>query len=247
MTPWWLKNLLGVILLSASTHIFAQPLVPYSIYYPPGFRVTLGVGPTTNFTDIKKNKIFNASKPQSEWRSVAQATLEYEATAYLNVRGHISYAEIAGARNNLRFAAELIEASTTVNINPFLLFGNYDGQQRWFPSIIVGIGLAHYNSRLFDTEKNQLASRGFGNGGGLFGYVIEGIAIGGIGISYSIDPHWSLRLEVANRWMSEDNLDSYVSRSPYDFYNFTILSVGYKFFRDNRYPIVSTLPPSRKY
>ncbi|MBK9290792.1 MAG: hypothetical protein IPM52_04070 [Bacteroidetes bacterium] len=215
-------------------------------YYPPGVRFTLGFGPTTNFTDIKKNKVFNSFKPVDEWRGVAQATLEYEVTEYLNVRGHLSYAQIAGASNHLRFQADLIETSTTININPILLFENYDGSQRWFPSIILGVGLAHYNSVLVDKQDNEVSSRGFGRGGGLFGYVIEGVAIGGIGLSYAINENWSVRIELANRWMSEDNLDSYISRSPYDFYNFAIASVGYKFFRKNRYPLISTLPPTRR-
>jgi hypothetical protein len=226
--------------------MIAQPLVDYKLYYPPGLRMTIGIGPTTNFTDIKKNVIFNSLKPYNEWQSVTQATLEYEATAYLNIRGHLSFAQIAGAKNSLRFEAKLIETSTTVNINPFLLLGNFDSRQRWFPSIIVGIGLAHYNSKQFDTQSTLVTLRGYGKGGGLFGYVIEGIAIGGIGLSYSVDEHWSFRLETANRWMSEDNLDSFISRSPYDFYNFTIFSVGFKIFKENRYPMVTSIPKKGK-
>ncbi len=243
----WLFWFAVIIISHTAANIYAQPLVPYKSYYPPGFRMTIGYGPSTNFTDIKKYPVFNSAKPFNEWRGVAQATLEYEATSYLNIRTHLSYAQIAGARNKLMFQADLVEASTTINVNPLLLFGYYDGSQRWFLSIIAGLGIAHYNSVLADHNNNQVASRGFGKGGGMFGMVIEGVAIGGLGISYALDEHWSLRLELANRWMSEDNLDSYISRSPYDFYNFAILSVGYKFFRKNQYPIISTLPPARRY
>lgn len=243
----WLTPYVVLFLSIYSNVIIAQPLVPHKIYYPPGFRMTIGIGPTTNFTDIKKNPVFNSAAPFNEWRAVSQATIEYEATAFLNIRAHLSYAQIAGGRNSLRFQADLIEASTTLNVNPLLLFGYYDGNQRWFPSLIAGIGLAHYNSILNNQSNSTVASRGFGNGGGLFGLVIEGIAIGGLGISYAVNDHWSLRVEMANRWMSEDNLDSFISRSPYDFYNFTILSVGYKFFRKNRYPMISAKAPATRY
>lgn len=240
----WFAPYIVLSLLFISKVNIAQPLVPHKAFYPPGFRMTIGIGPTTNFTDVKKNNIFNSATPYNEWRVVSQATIEYEATAYLNIRAHLSYAQIAGGRNSLRFQANLIEASTTINVNPLLLFGYYDGNQRWFPSIIAGIGLAHYNSVLNNPSNNTIASRGFGKGGGLFGFVIEGIAIGGLGISYAVDNHWSLRIETANRWMSEDNLDSFISRSPYDFYNFTILSVGYKLYRKNRYPMISAKAPA---
>lgn len=246
-TRGWSKLVFVVFCILILHPLRAQPLIRNQIYYPAGVRVTIGIGPTTNFTDIKKYPIFNAAKPFNEWRGVAQATLEYEVTSYFNIRGHLSYAQIAGNRNNLRFQANLMESSTTFNVNPLLLFGYYDGRQRWFPSIIAGIGLAHYNSLLVNHNNNAVASRGFGRGGGLFGYVIEGVAIGGIGVSYIINEHWSLRFELANRWMSEDNLDSYISQSPYDFYNFAIVSVGYKFFRKSTYPMIGTLPSTRRY
>lgn len=238
---FWLIFSFGLLRVSA------QPRIDQRAYFPPGLRFTLGVGTTTNYTDIKKNAFFNSSKPFNEWRAVGQAALEYELTEYLNIRGHLSYAQIAGARNNLKFQADLIEASTTFNINPLMLIYFYDGRQRWFPSIILGIGIAHYNSLLVDNQNNTVASRGFGQGGGIFGYVIEGVAIGGLGVSYALNEHWSIRLELANRWMGEDNLDSFISvdRSPYDFYNFTIFSVGYKFFRKIEPPFQRSLPTKR--
>lgn len=86
----------------------------------------------------------------------------------------------------------------------------------------------------------MIATRGFGKGGGLWGLVIEGVALGGLGVSYKLNENWFVRLESANRWMKSDQLDSFESlnTSPYDFYNLTTIGLSYKIFKPRTYPMV---------
>ncbi len=223
----------------------AQSIVHRMYYYDPGLVITIGAGPSISFTDVKKNVIFPSQKPHNEWRLSGQMNLEWEFSPMLSFRGQIAYASISGSRptSNRYFEAKLFEMNSGIAINPVALFVPYRTDHKWHPTILLGIGLSYYNSKLHNISDNELiAQRGFGQGGGLWGFVIEGIAIGGVGLSYKIDDHWSVKFETANRWMDSDKLDSVESTndsSPYDFYNFTTIGISYKIFKQRKYPMVS--------
>lgn len=222
----------------------AQSIVHRMYYYDPGLVIGGGFGPSISFSDIKQNIIFPASKPMSEWRFSGQFHLEFEVTPVFSLRGQLAYGYIAGARPtaNRFFKAKLLEANSSILVRPVSLFIPYRTDYKWHPYLIIGIGLSYYNSTLTKISDNEtIAQRGFGNGSGLWGYVIEGIALGGIGVSYHLNENWSIRLETSNRWMNSDKLDTVesIDRSPYDFYNFTTLGISYKIFKKRHYPMVN--------
>lgn len=221
----------------------AQSIVHRMYLFNPGLIITASAGPTTSFTDIKKNTVFPSRKPVNEMGSSFQGTLSWDVFQFLRIGGQLAYASIAGCKPNanLYFEAKLIEGNFSINLNPMLLFIPYRSDQKWAPYFILGVGLSYYSSDLIQISDSEVvASRGYGSGSGLWGLVIEGIALGGVGVSYKINENWSIRLESANRWMDTDRLDSFESanRSPYDFYNLTTLGISYKIFKPRTYPMV---------
>lgn len=234
-----------ILLFSFNANLKAQSIVHRMYYYDPGLVITIGAGPSISFTDVKKNVIFPSQKPVNEWRLSGQMNLEWEFSPILSFRVQMAYAKISGSRptSNRYFEARLFEMNSGIAINPLALFVPYRTDHKWHPTILLGIGLSYYNSKLLNISDNQIiAQRGYGSGGGLWGYVIEGIAIGGVGLSYKIDNHWSVKFETANRWMDSDKLDSVESTnnsSPYDFYNFTTIGISYKIFKQRKYPMIS--------
>lgn len=235
-----------LVLLSSiiSNDVKGQSIIHRMYYYDPGLVITIGGGPSISYTDVKKNVIFPSQKPYNEWRMAGQMNLEWEVSPVISFRGQLAYAYIAGSRptSDRYFIARLFEMNSGISFNPIALFIRYRTDYKWHPSILLGIGLSYYNSKLHNISDNEvIAQRGFGNGGGLWGFVIEGIAIGGVGLSYKIDDHWSLKFETANRWMDSDKLDSFESSnnsSPYDFYNFTTFGISYKIFKPRNYPMI---------
>ena len=222
----------------------AQNIEHRMYYYDPGLVIGGGFGPSISYTDIKKNVIFPASKPINEWRYSGQFHMEFELTPIFSLRGQLAYGYIAGSRPtaNRYFQAKLLEGNSSIIIRPVSLFIPYRTDYKWHPYLILGVGLSYYNSRLAAISTNEtIGQRGFGSGGGFWGYVIEGIAIGGLGIVYKLDDHWSIRFESANRWMNSDKLDTVesIDSSPYDFYNFTTIGVSYKIFKKRHYPMIN--------
>lgn len=223
---------------------YGQQIVHRVTVFTPGLGVSVSTGPSVSFTDIKKNMVFPSSNPKNEWNLTYLAALDFELSPIWLVRGQVGYSHIMGARpsRDAFFMAKLLEMNLSVAINPLLLFQPYYNEQKWHSEIIVGIGLTHYNSYLKTISTDStLAKRGYGKGGGIGGYVIEGVALGGFAIKYKLNNKWSIRFETTNKWMDSDRLDTIesVDSSPYDFYNFTTLGFTYKIFKSTNYPMVN--------
>ncbi len=221
----------------------SQSIVHRMYLYNKGLVLTASIGPTISFTDIKKNIVFPTRKPKNEIGSALQGTLSWDLSNFLQISGQLAYARIAGSKPNanLYFDANLVEGNMSFNFNPVRLFVPYRSDHKWSSYIIVGIGLSYYSSELKQISDDAvIATRGFGKGGGLWGLVIEGVALGGLGVSYKLNENWFVRLESANRWMKSDQLDSFESlnTSPYDFYNLTTIGLSYKIFKPRTYPMV---------
>lgn len=234
--------IIALILLSGKP-ISAQSIVHRMYLFNPGLIITASAGPTTTFTDIKKHIVFPSISPENEVGTSFQLTLSWDVFQFLRAGGQLAVANMKGYKpnGNLKFQAQTVEGNFSININPILIFIPYRTDQRWAPYIILGIGLTYYNSDLMKISDNEvIASRGYGKGNGLWGLVIEGVALGGAGVSYKINENWSLRFETANRWMNSDKFDSFESynRSPYDFYNLTTFGVSYKLYKPRPYPMV---------
>ncbi len=235
---WWLMLLL---IWPCAANMQAQSVVHRMYLFDMGLVITASAGPTVSFTDIKAKHVFPTIQPQNEVGFTLQGSINWNVNTYFAMGGQIAYATISGAKSNLRFDASLIEGNLSINFNPFRLIVRYRSDQRWDPYLIVGVGLSYYNSKLSNISENEvIAKRGYGQGGGIFGLVIEGVAIGGAGIKFKINNNWFIRFESANRWMNDDHLDTFQSTnsSPYDFYNLTTLGVSYKIFKERHYPMI---------
>ena len=234
--------IIALILLFGRS-VSAQSIVHRMYLFNPGLIVTVSSGPTVTFTDIKKNSVFPSISPENELGTSYQLTLSWDVFQFLRAGGQLAVANMKGVKpnGNLKFQAQTIEGNFSININPLLLFIPYRTDQLWAPYIILGIGLSYYNSDLMSIAENTtVASRGYDSDSGFLGRVIEGVALGGLGVSYKINENWYVRFETANRWMNSDKFDSFESlnRSPYDFYNLTTFGVSYKIFKPSTYPMV---------
>lgn len=237
------STILLIVLLHAFNCAHSQSIVHRMYLFNPGITFTAAAGPTVSFTDVKKNSVLPSRDPVNEIGGTIQGTLSWDVFQFLRIGGQLAFATIAGSKPNanLEFSARLVEGNLSLSLNPVLLFIPYRSDQKWAPYIIIGVGLSYYSSDLIQISDGEvLATRGYGAGSGLWGLVIEGIALGGVGLSYKINENWFVRLESANRWMDSDRLDSFESanRSPYDFYNLTTIGVSYKLFKPKTYPMV---------
>ncbi len=240
--PYFIAIIALLVLLTGRTSS-AQSIVHRMYLFNPGLIITASAGPTVTFTDIKKHIVFPSIKPVNEVGMSYQLTLSWDVFQFLRAGGQLAIGKMKGVNptGNLKFKAQTIEGNFSININPLLIFIPYRTDQRWAPYFILGIGLSYYNSDLIQISDNEvIASRGYGKGNGLWGLVIEGVALGGVGVSYKINENWFVRFETANRWMNSDKFDSFESfnRSPYDFYNLTTFGVSYKIYRPRTYPMV---------
>ncbi|MCK9448204.1 MAG: hypothetical protein M0Q41_04420 [Bacteroidales bacterium] len=224
----------------------AQTITHSMYHFSPKLVLGAGTGASISFTDIKVNTVFPSFKPINEWREVSNLSMEFEFIPILSLKGQLATGRLAGANSSSTqfFVSHMREMHMAVLLYPKFIFIPYRTDYRFHPYIQIGIGLLHYNTRLYSFPKKEiLVQRGFGAGSGLFGMVIEGIASGGIGFNFKIDEHWNISFETANRWINDDKLDTYPSArsSPYDFYNFTMFGVSYKFFKRHTYPLINAV------
>jgi hypothetical protein len=244
------RSLFLLFIFSFSQIVFGQKIVNRNDNYINGWTISLGTGLATSFSDVKQNIIFPVIKPKNEWRMGANFMLTKDISQIWNLRGQALFTEVAGVRkqNNIYFEAELVEINVCIAADVTKIIRPYRSDDNWYFSIFIGTGLTYYNAKLFDLSNNEvIAERGFGNGSGLWGRIIEGIMIGGIEVDYKINENWGIRMQSANRWMDSDSFDNRIGGFPYDFYNFTSIGVTYKFYRVFNYPEIDTRFQSHMY
>lgn len=235
------RTKLLIIFLTISSLALSQKLVNHNLYFRKGWTFSANIGPTTTFGDVKENPIFPVSQPKNEWRYGGGVQLIRDFSPVFNIKGQIFYAPVAGIREraNDYFIAELVELNLCFSVNLSNAIRPYHKYQKFFISIFFGNGLAYYNSRLYNLTTNEIISqRGYGQGNGLWGRIIEGILLAGIEVDYAINPSFGIIFQSANRWMNSDSFDSVESGFPYDFYNITTIGITYKLKPTFYYPLI---------
>ena len=195
-------------------------------------RLTVGFGPTLFFGDVKQYQYYPLNNYESEWKFGGSLMLEYPISPVFSIRGQGLYSELAGTRRawNKYFNSELIEFNLNTAINLNNLIGGFRPNRSWNINLVVGVGLVNYNTTVYELGTNKvLAERGFGNGSGIGGRMLEGLLMGGIGFDYHFNKNWSVRLETANRALNSDLLDNHANSFKYDVYNHTSLGLSYTF------------------
>jgi hypothetical protein len=197
------------------------------------WRITFGGGTALFFGDVKQYTFYPVFNYKSEWRFNTNLLIERQISPVFSLRGQGVYAHYTGTRRewNRNLIAKNIEFNLNTAIDLNNLFGR-DRKDRFFTtSVILGVGLANFNSTLYELNSgNVVATGGFGSGSGINGQTLEGIVVGGLSFDFRLNENWSLRLETANRIMNSDYFDLTPSGTfKYDVYNNTSIGISYTF------------------
>ncbi len=199
-----------------------------STQWSNAWRLTLGGGPATTFGDIKQNPFLPS---MDELRFGGTFLIERQLSPVFSLRGQAVYAKYAGywPSSNIDFEADNIEFNLNTAIDLNNLFGKKRKDRFFTTSIILGTGIANFNTTLYQTSsKTALASNGYGNGASFGGRTLEPFLMAGLGMDFRLDENWSIRLESGNRVMNSDKFDMY-ENNVNDAYNFTSVGISYTF------------------
>lgn len=198
----------------------------------PNWQININGGTSIFFGDVKQYRIWPVSNYENEWRLGAGLTFSRQFSPVIGIRGQSLFGQLSGTRRswNRYFESDYMEfnLNTTINLNN--LFGTKRDDRFINFYLTAGLGLLNYNTTLYTLDtKKKVAGVGNGNGKGIGGRTLEGIAMGGIGIDFRLSDNWSINMETANRIMNSDMQDAWVSGFPYDVYNYTSLGISYRF------------------
>jgi hypothetical protein len=196
------------------------------------WETNLNVGPSLFFGDVKQNPVWPVSTNNNEWRLGGSLMAGYRFNYIFGLRGQALYGQIAGTRRSADyfFEGDYLEfnINTTIDLNN--LFGKKRTDRFASAYLLFGLGLTNYNSTVYRLSTgSELRKIGFGNGSGISGRTLEGIALGGVGVNFRINDHFLVNLESANRIMNSDNMDGWVKGFKYDIYNYTSVGLTYRF------------------
>ncbi len=182
------------------------------------------------YGDVKQN---NTLPGKEEWTLGYGIKAGRQITYVTGVNLNIYYGKLKGQnkRFDKKFTADYYEtvANTTINISNLLTWDKSSYKKVSF-NAIVGIGYAFYNSALINyTTGDTLRKIGYGNGAGFKGRTLEGIYILGVDFTYNINKNFEINFETAYRVMISDALDGSETGYHNDGYNFTSLSLTWKF------------------
>ncbi len=196
-----------------------------------GWNISAAVGTSVFLGDIKTNPLLPALRDLSELRYVALLGGERRFNPWIAARLHFAYSHVLGTRKpwDVHFQSFVWESGLTGLLYPVNLFSGYSDTRFADFYIVAGLGLLNYNTTLYQyTTGNVLAKRGYGNGKGIGGTTVAGLAIGGIGVDFRLSDKLDFRFEITNKGIDNDLLDTWKSNFPYDVYNHLTLGLVYK-------------------
>ncbi len=220
------------ILLAPSGTARAQK-VSKTNQFTPHWNLNFNIGTSLFYGDIKANKFWPLTySNHTEWRMGAGLMLGRQFTPFFGLRGQALYGQLSGikTKTNEYFQGDYFEFNLNGTFNLNTLIAGYDPDRKLNVYLLAGLGLTNYNSTLYRLSNAQiLGERGFGYGHGIGGRTLEGIAIGGMGISYKVNKHLNLNFESVNHLVNSDAVDLYSKNFKYDVYNYTSIGVTIKF------------------
>lgn len=196
-----------------------------------GWNVSAAFGTSVFLGDIKTNPLLPALKDLSELRYVAVLAGERRFNPWIAGRLHFAYSHVLGTRKpwNVHFQSYVWESGLTGLFYPINLFSEADGPRFADFFIVAGIGAINYNTTLYQyTTGNVLAKRGYGAGRGISGTTLSGILLGGLGADFRLSDKFDLRVEITNKGIDNDLLDTWKSKFRFDVYNHFTFGLVYK-------------------
>lgn len=226
-------SIMFVFVLLASTGVTKAQKVSQSNNFKPSWNLNVNGGTSLFFGDIKEKSFWPQTYANhTEWRMGAGLMLGRQFTPFFGLRGQGLYGQLSGIKTSADeyFQSDYIEFSLNGTFNLNSLIAGYSPERKLNVYLLAGVGLTNYNSTLYRLSTAQvMAKRGFGNGQGIGGRTLVGVAIGGVGISYKISHHLSINLESADHFVNSDAMDLCSKNFKYDIYNYTSLGVSIKF------------------
>ena len=198
----------------------------------PAWSLTFAGGPSMYFGDIRQYRFYPIMNHSTELKYGGSLIIERSLSPVFSLRGQGLYSGLASASSNSDrdINSDLIEFNLSTAINLNNLFGTYRSSRKWGIDLLVGIGLVNFNTTLYQTSTGKvLAQRGFGSGSGIGGRTVEGLIMGGLGLSFAVSENWSIRFETANRALNTDLFEHVSGGFHYDIYNHTALGLSYRF------------------
>ncbi|MCK9291024.1 MAG: hypothetical protein WCR58_08090 [Bacteroidales bacterium] len=220
-----------VALLLATTQLFAQKSIHYPDSEPP-WTISAAGGTSIFLGDIKQNKIMPTFFNKNELRFVAALGVEYSLSNSFRLRGRAAYSHVIGTHRptNRYFQSFVYEGNLSVMFYPINAIWGYDPDRVANIYLLAGIGIVNYNSTLYTLDLLQtLGTRGYGNGKGISGMTLDGVAVGGLGLDVPLGSLVSLRFEMTNHMISSDEMDVVVSGFKYDAYNQFTVGLAFHF------------------
>lgn len=195
-------------------------------------------GSSLFFGDLKEKSFLPTSANGiSEWRLGGGMQLGWQISPVLGLRVQGLYGQLSGVKSsaNEYFQANYIEFNLNATLSINNLISGYNPERKWDIYLLGGIGLTNYNSTSYNLSNNSMIARlGYGYGKGIGGRTIEGIVVGGLGVSYQISNRISLQLETANRVMNSDAMDTWIGGHKYDIYNYTSAGISFRFGKKHK-------------
>ena len=227
----WKPLLVILIVVFSYSNSFSQSFAPNSSFISH-WQIQADAGTSLFFGDIKQYQWWPVSTYENEWRMAFGLQLNKQISPIFGIRGQGLYGKLAGTRRarGKHFENDYFEfnLNTTININN--IFARYRHDRLFNAYVIIGVGLLHYNTRVYELGTNKLLQKiGEGGGSGFGGRTLEGIFMGGIGFDFRLSDRFNIKLETANRIMNSDMLDGQVSGFKYDVYNLSTIGISYKF------------------
>lgn len=193
--------------------------------------VGASIGPTVFFGDIKQNALLPVFTNKSELRAGGAIDFSRQLSPAMGLRVQAIYAKIAGTKRsaNVYFNTSMFEGNLGFMLYPVKLFSDYNSNRFADFYLIAGMGMINFDATKYNLSTgSKLAQQGFGNGSGIGGMSLSGLALAGFGVDFPINDAWSVRFETANRWVNSDLLDVQSGGvAKYDYYNFTSIGVQY--------------------
>jgi len=189
-------------------------------------------GLTQFYGDLWNGNIFNYSKDINTWCYGKGLTFGRQFNDVLGLRTQALVGELSGESEKFdaRFTSDFLEfnLNTTINISNLINQNNVNKRINFY--VILGAGLTNYQTTKYKYNSDAIiAQKGFNDGNGLDGKVLEFSYLGGLGLNIKLGDHWGIKLESANRLLQSDLIDITENDRKSDIYNYTSLGLQFRF------------------
>lgn len=169
-----------------------------------------------------------------DWRLGYGLTVTKELNRFFGVRGHLVNGKLAGRNADLgyKFESDMLEASLQSTFSFSQFWQKQDYLYNYKTYALLGVGLANWESRLYDLKGSYVSGNGEGTGKGIDGRTVEGSVSVGLGLNLAVSDNLSIGIESSLHGTSSDKIDAVekgASAIKQDLYSYTSFGLGYSF------------------